>query len=41
VIGGFFGVNGKNCKDNIKTSLVLLVLGNREHAHQWIIYPEI
>jgi hypothetical protein len=33
VIGGFFGVNGKNRKDNIKNILVLLVLRNPESSH--------
>jgi hypothetical protein len=30
--GGFFGVS-KNCKDNIKNILVLLVLGSLESMH--------
>jgi hypothetical protein len=31
---------GKIFKDSTKDTSVHLVLGSKEHAHQWIIYPE-
>jgi hypothetical protein len=35
------GVNGKKTTDNIKKHLSSFVLGNLEHAHQWIIAENI
>jgi hypothetical protein len=39
-IGGFFGIDGKKAKDNIKKHLSSFITWEPEHAHQWIIYPK-
>ena len=41
MIGGFFGVNGKKLQRQYKKHLSSFSAWEpREHAHQWIIYPE-
>ncbi|MDA6071602.1 hypothetical protein NJT12_18425, partial [Flavobacterium sp. AC] len=40
-IGGFFGVNGKKLQRQYKKFLSSFsTWAPREHAHEWIIYPE-
>jgi hypothetical protein len=38
--GSFFGVNGKIFKDSTRHLSTFSTWEPKEHAHQWIIYPE-